>query len=387
MPAAGHSNVARMLTPSGFGRPYGSPLAEALQMLSTRMHRRKHAALNALLVLLSLAVGLAALEGGGRVFATLSKRGKLFRPDAELGWTPLPGLDLVRRNANGDLWHIATDAAGVRGPSAWTDGDRTRLLILGDSFAFGEGVDLADRFDVLLQARIPNLSIVNLGVMGYGPDQQLIRARPWKGTLRRGDAVLLLTYGNDFYDLAQTRHGGRSKPWIQDLDGRLLEHKPAIDAFDVLRDRSYAFTLLTRSLARLRRSEHTEQRLETVGQLYRKWVLQEVADLLARGVLVVIVHHGDTAFELPFDAAAVFAKTCPHVSGCLALDEVIADHPRDQIFLRDGHWAAGGHRIAAERIAAYLGGLPGFGAAGDRPEPRPPPVLGQGEDAASGGAL
>ena len=352
------------------------------------MLRGKQAALNALLVLLSVAVGLAALEGGGRAFAILAKKGKLFRPDLELGWMPLPHLNLVRNNATGEPWRVTTDPAGIRGPSAWGSDDQTRLLILGDSFAFGEGVDLADRFDTLIKERMPGLSIVNLGVMGYGPDQQLIRARPWKATLRRGDAVLMLTYGNDFYDLARVRHGGRSKPWLEDIDSRLVEHKPAIDAFDILRDRSYVFTLVTRSLARVGQSEHTERRLDDVGALYRKWVLQETADLVARGVVVIIVHHGDTVFELPFDIAEVFATTCPSVSGCLALDENLAGHPRDEVFLRDGHWAAGGHRIAAERIAAYLQSLPGFGVAGDRkgPTERPAPVIGQGEDA-SGGAL
>ena len=155
-------------------------------MLSTWMATGRHAALNALLAVLSLAIGLAALEAGGRAVATvIAKQGKLFRPDAELGWTPLPNLDLVRQNANGEFWRIATDAEVIRGPSVWGPADHTRLLVLGDSFAFGEGIDLADRFDTLVRARMPNLSIVNLGVMGYGPDQQLIRARPWKRTLRR----------------------------------------------------------------------------------------------------------------------------------------------------------------------------------------------------------
>jgi hypothetical protein len=201
-----------------------------------------------------------------------------------------------------------------------------------------------------------------------------------------GDAVLLLTYGNDFYDLAQTRHGGRSKPWVQDVRGRLLEHQPAIDAFDVLRDRSYLFTLVTRSAARLGRSERTETRLETIGELYRRWVLQETADLLARGALVIIVHHGDAVFELPFQVAEVFARTCPGVSGCLGLDDVLAGHPRDEVFLEDGHWAAGGHRIAATEIAAYLETLPGFGAAAGQPKHPSAPVLGR-DDASAAGAL
>jgi hypothetical protein len=343
----------------------------------------KHAVLNAFLVVLSLAIGLAALEAGGRLFATaIAKQGKLFRPDLALGWTPLPDLDLVRNNANGDPWHIVTDAAGIRGPSAWPD-DRTRLLVLGDSFAFGEGVDLAERFDTLVQERLPSLAVVNLGVMGYGPDQQLIRARHWKPTLRPGDVLLLLTYGNDFYDLARASHAGRSKPWLQEIDGRLIEQAPTIDLVDLLRDRSYVFTLLARSLARLGHSEPIGARLEHVGELYRKWVLQEVEDLIARGVRVVIAHHGDRVFELGFDVDAMFAATCPAVSGCLALDEALARHPRDEVFLKDGHWAAGGHRIAAEQIAAYLRTLPGVAPDGDTPERERPPLLGRDDAGAA----
>jgi hypothetical protein len=307
------------------------------------------------LVVLSLMVGLVALEAAGRVVTmTITKTDKLFGPDRELGWALLADLDMTRKNADGDLWHITTDDAGVRGPSAWPEDDRPRLLILGDSFAFGEGVELADRFDTLIQERIPQLSVINLGVMGYGPDQQLIRARPWKSDLRPGDVLLLLTYGNDYYDLARTRHGGRSKPWIEDAGDRLIVHEPAIDFFDHLRDRSYLFTLLTRSVAQLGASEHTQERLESVDELYRKWVVQEVEDLVARGVRVVIAHHGDAVLELPFDVDAMFARVCPAVSGCLALDEALADHPRGEVFLADGHWAPGGHRIAAEQIGSYL---------------------------------
>lgn len=344
----------------------------------------KRAVQNVLLVALSVVVGLVAMEAAGRVVAaTVTKTGKLFRPDPELGWAPLASLDVLRKNANGDFWHITTDAVGIRGPSTWPDDDHTRLLILGDSFAFGEGVDLADRFDTLIRQQISKLAVINLGVMGYGPDQQLIRARSWKRDLRRGDILLLLTYGNDYYDLARTRHGGRTKPWLEVAGDRLIEHRPATDAFYFLRDRSYVFTLFTKVYSQLGRSEHTEQRLEGAGELYQKWVAQEVEDLVARGVLLVIVHHGDAVFELPFDLDAMFAGICPAVSGCLALDEALADHPRDEVFLADGHWAAGGHRIAAAQIAAYLRTMLGSGAGGDRPGPQDPPTLGQDDESAS----
>lgn len=313
--------------------------------------------LHSLLVLGSLAVGLVLLEAAAQTFvAIVSKQGKLFAPDASLGWVPLPNLDKERLNANGEPWHVTTDREGIRGPSGWRDDARARLLVLGDSFAFGEGVNLEDRFDTLLLELIPGLSVVNLGVMGYGPDQELIRARPWMDDLRAGDILLLLTYaGNDFHDLARTRHGGRAKPWIEDRGDRLVEHPPAVGLLDLVRDRSYIFTKLSRDMAvSASMSDRTEQRLAGTGQLYRRLVLQEVAPLLARGVRVVIAHHGNEVRELPFDVAAVFAEICPRVSGCLALDPALATEPRARIFLEDDHWAAGGHRVAAVQIGRYL---------------------------------
>lgn len=325
------------------------------------MSKSKSVALHGILVLGSLLIGFGLLEAAAQTFvATVSKQGKLFAPDARLGWVPLANLDKERLNANGDPWQITTDAQRIRGASGWPDDARARLLVLGDSFAFGEGVDLEDRFDTLLQELIPDLAVVNLGVMGYGPDQELIRARPWMDDLRAGDILLLLTYGgNDFHDLARTRHGGRAKPWIEDRGDRLVEHPPAIGLVDLLRDRSYIFTKLARDMAvSASMSDETEQRLAGTGQLYRKLVLEEVAPLLARGVRVVIAHHGDAVRELPFDVAEVFAGICPQVSGCLALDPALAAEPRERMFLEDGHWAAGGHRVAAARIGSYLRQLP-----------------------------
>jgi hypothetical protein len=109
--------------------------------------------------------------------------------------------------------------------------------------------------------------------------------------------------------------------------------------------------------------------------------LQQTEELMARGVLVVIAHHGHGVRELPFDVEAMFEHTCRAVNGCLALDPALAARPRAEIFLEDGHWAAGGHRIAAERIAAWLRTLPEFGAGNDRPQPTQP-ILGGDETAA-----
>jgi hypothetical protein len=306
-----------------------------------------------LLLLAALIVGFIVSEAAAQIYvAKIAKQGKLFASDAELGWIPLPNLRLERNNANGEPWWIATDANGVRGPSDWQPGKR-RLLMVGDSFVFGEGVDLEERFDTLLGQAVPDLSIVNIGVMGYGPDQQLIRARRWADDLRAGDILVLVTYGNDFLDISKPRHSGRSKPWIEDVDGNILVHEPDFSLMDLVRDHSYLMYKLAREMSS-GMADDTKERLASAGELYRRWVLEETGPLLERGVQVVIVHHGDRQFDLPFDIDAMFAATCSEVTGCLALDPYLNPLPREVVFLEDGHWNAGGHKLVAEQITRYL---------------------------------
>jgi hypothetical protein len=310
-----------------------------------------------LLVLASLVVGFVVSEAAAQIYVTkIAKQGKLFEPDAQLGWIPLPNLTLERINPDGEPWRIVTDDRSVRGPSIWQPG-KTRVLLAGDSFVFGEGVDLEERFDTLLAATMPDLSIVNIGVMGYGPDQQLLRARHWRDDLRRGDILMLVTYGNDFFDISKPRHSGRSKPWIEDEEGELVVHEPEFSFMDFARNYSYILYTIARQMS-LGISDETRERLASAGDLYQRWVLEETQGLRKRGVRIVVVHHGDRQFDLPFDVDAMYASLCSEVSGCLALDPKTEALPRDAVFLKDGHWNAGGHRLAAEQIARYLQSRP-----------------------------
>jgi SGNH hydrolase-like domain, acetyltransferase AlgX len=102
--------------------------------------------------------------------------GRLQEYDATLGFRLIP-------NSQGRLWGpefdtvISINGAGVRQdslvPHRRTPGTR-RLLAIGDSFTFGHGVDVADRFTERLGADLPGLEVVNMGVWGTGTDQQLL---------------------------------------------------------------------------------------------------------------------------------------------------------------------------------------------------------------------
>ena len=90
------------------------------------------------------------------------------------------------------------------------------------------------------------------------------------------------------------------------------------------------------------------------GDLFEEIVIQEVAALLKRGISVVVAHHGDTTFDLPFRVSAVFESVCKQLTGCIALDPMMSERSAEEVFLSDGHWSVGGHKVAANLIAQHL---------------------------------
>lgn len=136
---------------------------------------------------------------------------------AEYGWRPRPGARVEERGVA-----VSVNALGWRGPElARERGPRPRLVLLGDSMAFGHGVADDATFAARLAAAADGPEVINLGVEGYGPDQALLRFER-EGRAYRPDAVLLsLCIDNDFADagLPAFLYDGRyPKPWFS-LEG------------------------------------------------------------------------------------------------------------------------------------------------------------------------
>ncbi len=128
-----------------------------------------------------------------------SRSWPFMQPDPELGWTPLQNtrVDYPRYGAS-----FNTNSLGLRGPErsfAKRLGIR-RIVVLGDSFAWGHGVDEGESFPELLERMLPHTEVINLGVPGFNVRTEQ-RYFERIGAAFEPDIVLLALCQNDIHDL------------------------------------------------------------------------------------------------------------------------------------------------------------------------------------------
>jgi hypothetical protein len=144
------------------------------------------------LLLCFVVVAPLAMETVLRINVTyVTKRDHLFRSDVQTGWSNGPNLLTTRINVAGEEWNIRTDQNGQRliGQNLRA---KHRILILGDTLSFGEGIDIEDRFDVRMLASLPDTRVINTGTMGYGTDQEYVAFRNLKHLLESVVTVLIV---------------------------------------------------------------------------------------------------------------------------------------------------------------------------------------------------
>lgn len=85
------------------------------------------------------------------------------------------------------------------------DPARRRIIVVGDSFPMGLFVAPEETFPKKLQQLVPKSEVLNLGVQGYGPDQELIALSACAPSLRPDVIVWSLFPSNDLNDLIKNR--------------------------------------------------------------------------------------------------------------------------------------------------------------------------------------
>jgi lysophospholipase L1-like esterase len=193
----------------------------------TKRARFRDAVKTAGLALAMTLLTLIALEGILRIadFRMLregaTERSLSYRYDAELGWAPVANSRSVVTTAR--TIHAAHNSLGLRDIELVFDG-RPGILFLGDSFVWGLDVEADERFTELLRPRIPDYTIVNAGVSGYGTDQEYLFLQRLWSTVQPRVVVLVFCTTNDRQDNSTNiRYEGYIKPYfVTGPDGALM---------------------------------------------------------------------------------------------------------------------------------------------------------------------
>ncbi|MDH5276971.1 MAG: SGNH/GDSL hydrolase family protein [Gammaproteobacteria bacterium] len=336
-------------------------------------------------VLVGLALAALAAEGVTRVFFTEAVLPR-FVVDSGYGvrWNE-SNID-TRHYVPGDYdVRITTNSSGMRGsvehavePSPGVE----RILILGDSFAFGYGVEddevvssvLADLLNAP-RTGTPRYETINLAVSGFGQGEELITYEE-RGRAYKPAVVAIFYFENDVGNNAvsqlytENADGTVTRTGNAYLPGsKLQERLFAITPIRWLFEHSQAWNLIRNRLSALvQNALLREQGLAKFDDattpalgLTRALLLHMANEIRADGarvIFVVIPNQGGLQSNFPLTAEEVAAAGATLVDGREFLTV-------DDYYRRDGHWRPSGHRKAAEKLAAQIPSLPAAAPARD----------------------
>ena len=342
------------------------------------------------LVFLSTVISIAAAEWAVRTFAPQSTephaRG-LFEKDSQLQFVPRPNVSGVHASPEYRV-EITINSLGLRNVELRPgENSGRRILVLGDSFTFGWGVQDAEAFpaqvqDLLRKAGFPDIDVINAGVTGYGTVQEagwFERIQPHV----QADAVLLAFFvGNDFYDNLQLSGYEIVDGYLVDRPfgaaPRLTERLGIPPYVRVLvRTRSHLYNLLmngwdavllrfglqettatyeiyeSRTTETARRAfDITENALRKLHSLCQRWQVPFGIVIIPDGPAI------DHLKQVPGYDLAKPGNRIRDVSasqGIPVLDLTPIFRAQPQLYFpMDAHWTPEGHRLGARLIADSL---------------------------------
>jgi lysophospholipase L1-like esterase len=127
------------------------------------------------------------------------ERDRFWKYDSLLGWAHEPGQEGILETPQfRSVVRINENGLRDRRHSYERQNDIERILVLGDSFAWGYGVEESERFSQLLEKSL-DVEVINAGVSGYSTDQELLWYKN-EGIKYETDLVILVIAGNDVGD-------------------------------------------------------------------------------------------------------------------------------------------------------------------------------------------
>lgn len=156
---------------------------------------------------ISFLFALVIAEIGLRLFFPQPTAPVLFGYDSERGAIPIPNQTAWRTLPGVYEFKFSNNSLGLRGNREYTETKSTkhRILMLGDSFTYGLGVNDDETYPFYAEKFLAETEVINMGNNGKGPDYFL---RTWDklGKNYKPDLVSVGFFGNDFWDVEQGKY-------------------------------------------------------------------------------------------------------------------------------------------------------------------------------------
>jgi lysophospholipase L1-like esterase len=296
----------------------------------------------------------------------------IYAYDPELGWALRPNVD-ARSSSLEFAYTISTDRLGLRraGPGDVRQSAARRILIVGDSFAFGWGVSGDEMLSSRLERALGNsgggAAVLTAGVPGYSTDQDYLSWKRLDAQLDPAVVIVLMGTNDPPADNASTVRMGNasySKPRFRvgtggtvALEGTPVPDKQLVIIPTLLEPiKARARTLAAYALAKQFRDARQFSAASAPPPQFDAAALGTTAAILgafnrdaqAHGAALLVVLIPGPTLSAPLaaicrDAGIAFLDLTPRFAG----------HD-DLTFKYDGHWNAQGHQAAADVIAPVV---------------------------------
>ena len=286
-----------------------------------------------------------------------------WRYDRELGWAHQPFKEGTFEHKDFSV-HVAINAEGLRDKDyslSRVEGKR-RILLLGDSFGWGYGVEKEETIDAVIESRHAGVEMINASVAGYGTDQQYLYLES-RGMAFHPDLVILLFHSNDVYNNMSRNQYLYEKPVYELAEGELvLKNTPvpyrwrdAVRRFAV--NRTYFLRRLYLAAEGFDTSRATlparrDGALDVTKALLSE--MQRLTSLAGADLWVAGIPWKSGELRRIVDEIEVFSA----MQGIrfVSLREELDRASEETMFGHSHHWNARGHELAANAIEKALAG-------------------------------
>lgn len=282
---------------------------------------------------------------------------KFWQYDSLLGWSHIP-LVTGSQTISGASVEIKTNSKKLRGDEfEYARNAKTRILILGDSFAWGFGVNKNKRFSEIIESKNNNLELINAAVAGYSTDQQLIYYIN-EGYKYEPDYVLLLFCENDFLGNTLSQIHWYNKPFYRYENAKLTLKGIAVPRQSsyqklrkILSGSSYLISFILKRITTLNAKSYSIKNFSfSDAAILTEGIIKQLNDACRTNKAQLLL----VGIPMPREETDLLSSVARKYSfGFLDLS-LYFKNEKDYVLLNDGHWNSKGHAIAGEAIYDWL---------------------------------